>query len=111
MSKTDKTKPWWVKVAEHRHVEQHHHTKHDCNLPASARDQVKSPPEWDDCHWSTTAHYWGADVYPCCGGCPCEMCSGRYWRRQDRRRSRHEARAAIRREDWDSLPGRIKPSW
>lgn len=108
MSKTDKTKPFWVKVAEHNPTDQHHHDKHDCNLPESARDQLKTDFRWDDCHWATSKHYWMGQFWTCCDGCPCEMCSQRYARRQSNRRTRHQGRAAIRREDWDSLPGRVK---
>ncbi len=94
VSRTDKTKPWRVRVAEHRTWAEHHHEDGICDLPPSPRDL---PEPWDGvrhCRWMD----WNiANSDVCCGGCGCRMCTGYYWRREDRRFRRHEARREIRR--------------
>lgn len=108
MSKTDKTKPWWVRVAEHNPPDQHDHRIHDCNLPESAYAQADGY-DWRDCHWGDLS-LWG-DLDNCCHGCGCRMCTGYYERLWGRRKSRHDAKALIRRGDWDSLSGRVRDVW
>jgi hypothetical protein len=101
MSKTDKTRPYWVWVGTELRSEFHDHRDGVCNLPD---DPLDSEHDWRKCHYTHRVD--GVNHF-----CGCWMCTGQEWRRQDRRKSRHEARAAIRRGDWDSLPGRTKPSW
>ncbi len=91
MSRTDKTKPWWVRVAEHQPWAEHQHDAGICTLPATP---YEVDIRWSGCHYS----WWKlAFRDQCCHGCGCRMCSGYYWRREERRRSRHQAQRAARR--------------
>ena len=94
MSRTDKTRPWWVKLAERPMVTcrpQHDHRFGPCTLPDRI-DATAAPiirPE-RGCYWVVTARY--ADTMH--NGC--RSCTDYYFRREDRRRSRHEARRELR---------------
>ena len=92
MSRTDKTKPWQVRVAEHHPTAHHDHRDGVCDLPADPR----TPPVYrrGGCYWSDTVLMLRAT---CCVGCGCRECSGFYARRQERRHSRHQAVMAARR--------------
>ncbi len=90
MSKTDKTRPWWVQMADApmtacRPV--HDHRFGPCTLPAeitAATASLGRPRT--GCHWAGTPSYWFRR---------CESHGHREWsrlRRLERRRSRHEAR-------------------
>ena len=68
MSKTDKTRPWWVRVEDH-----------------GFRGEFES------------IVYKGT----CCYGCGCRSCTGYYFRRAERRRSRHNSRRALGQRQWD----------
>jgi hypothetical protein len=75
MSRTDKTRPWWVKMAERPMVTcrpQHDHRFGPCTLPervARIADTVHNG---------------------------CRECTGYYFRREERRRSRHRSRRELR---------------
>ena len=95
MSRTDKTAPTWVKMTwvprEH-----HDHRFHECNLAESpATEQVMD--------WRTKYRncYWDTDWYNPIFRCGCSMCG--YDNRQMARKSRHDAKAAIKAERWDDL--------
>lgn len=93
MSRTDKTKPLWVKLA-HRDLEyweMHDHTDGVCDLP-TLQDGLAFIPGPSRCHreW----HYTG--IRTCC----CPLCHASEWpltetqrRRRDRRRDRIRLRA------------------
>lgn len=90
MSDTDKTKPWLVRIMEHQLTPQHDHRDGTCNLPESPIAEYHSPREVirsTDCTWS---HYMDSAM-PCCAGCGCRECTGYYWRKTERRSSRHRA--------------------
>jgi hypothetical protein len=93
MSKTDKTKPWDLRILEHAPRQQHDHRDGVCDLP-DLRSRA-------DVGWRGNGHcYWseGSILYSdqCCYGCGCRICTGYYTRRQERRRERHEAQRLTR---------------
>lgn len=85
MSRTDKTDPFWVRIATGYYASEpvHRHETSECNLPPLS--------EWrgeygrDDCFWS---FFWtGRRV------CACKNCSGWWqWGDENPRRSRYDAR-------------------
>jgi hypothetical protein len=96
MSKTDKTRPWWVGMADAPMVTcvpQHDHRWGSCTLP----DEITADSTSDryrtsgGCYWRAT-DYWS---YGRGGG----VSGGPEWTffcRQERRRSRHQARRELR---------------
>lgn len=96
MSKTDKTRPWWVRMADAPMVTcvpVHDHRFGPCTLPdeitadsASLNRRMTA----DRCYWGATDHYLFDR-----GG----VSGGREWqdfRREERRRSRRQARRELR---------------
>jgi hypothetical protein len=104
MSDTDKTKPWWVRVAEHSPREIHQHENGICDLPETPLGMRDLRWLSDQCHWDDFHLTYGGS---CCTGCGCAMCTGQLWHRAERRRDRHRARRLARRlvtgGDWDFL--------
>ncbi len=91
MSKTDKTKPWRIRVMEHQPWANHDHSDGICDLPEQWKDNSYRSTESgaDHCRWSDwNICYKGS----CCYGCGCHMCTGQAWRKAKRRRSRYRAR-------------------
>jgi hypothetical protein len=91
MSRTDKTRPWWVKLADHPMVTSRPHHDHrfgPCTLPDHVDARTVSPRR--GCYWEPTDRT--ADTVH--NGC--RECTGYWTRREDRRRSRHEIRRALR---------------
>lgn len=93
MSKTDKTRPWWVRIADAPMVTcvpAHDHRFAPCTLPDEiTADSASLNPRPSGCHWRATASYL------CDGG----LSGGREWyliRREERRRDRHRARRELR---------------
>jgi hypothetical protein len=93
MSKTDKTRPWWVRVADAPMltcVPVHDHRFGPCTLPdeiTAASASVSYRPS--GCYWRAT------DYFAFEGG----INGGRerhYLRREQRRRSRRQARRGLR---------------
>lgn len=75
MSRTDVHRPWAVQVADP-------HNRH----------LLRRYQAWP----------WQVELTPIRNfTCGCKMCTEQDWRRQERRRSRHEAKRAIRRGDFD----------
>ncbi|MDP9861154.1 MULTISPECIES: hypothetical protein [Streptosporangium] len=96
MSKTDKTRPWWVRMAEAPMVTclpVHDHRSGPCTLPEEiTADSASLSHRTDGCYWGATAHTYY--LFHCGRGD-----GGREWyrfRREERRRSRHQARHALR---------------
>jgi hypothetical protein len=94
MSNTDKTRPWWVQMADAPMVAGrpvHDHRFGPCTLPERiTADSVSLGQTRVGCHWGGTPSYWFRR---------CESRGYREWsviRRQDRRRSRHQARRELR---------------
>ncbi|MEV0201038.1 hypothetical protein [Nonomuraea sp. NPDC050691] len=94
MSKTDRTRPWWVRLADTPMttcVPVHDHRFGPCTLPDEISAGSASPSRRAGaCFWGSPAHY----VLGCLtrGG-------NREWyhfRRETRRRSRHQARRELR---------------
>jgi hypothetical protein len=97
MSRTDKTKPFWVKLAhgDLQVIQAHDHRDGRCDLPADV-----------DAHWWARGrvcnyefHFTG--TMTCC----CPMCHAREYpdrtERQRRRRERRRDRSRLRRESRD----------
>jgi hypothetical protein len=85
MSRTYKTRPYWVRLKD-RHataVAVHDHRFGPCDL-------VDLACVTDDSTGSSRC-YWTANPYVITCGCP--MCTEAPWRREERRRARHMARA------------------
>ncbi len=94
MSRTDKTRPWWVQVVDapgSTCEPTHDHRWGPCTLPDDIRAvRVLPGARSGGCHWAGTPAYWVRR---------CESHGYREWsvqRRQDRRRSRHQARRDLR---------------
>ncbi|GGL50467.1 hypothetical protein [Planomonospora parontospora] len=93
MSKTDKTRPWWVRMADAPMVTcvpVHDHRFGSCTLPDEiTADSASLNHCTSGCHWRATAYY----VFDC-GGVGGGR-EGYHLRRQERRRSRHQARCEL----------------
>ncbi|MEW2527002.1 hypothetical protein [Streptomyces sp. NPDC047071] len=97
MSRTDKTKPLWVRHKEHRPRPVHDHRHGPCDLPPRP---TREDPEGADtrCRWEHP----GALLFghTCCSGCARRGCvterrrEARADRRKERRAGRREARRA-----------------
>jgi hypothetical protein len=94
MSRTDKTRPWWVKMADTPMVTcrpRHDHRFGPCTLPE--RIDAGTAPIGrlaSGCCWVVTDRFAGTIHNGC------RECTGYCFRREDRRRSRHETRRALR---------------
>jgi hypothetical protein len=97
MSKADKTRPWWVRMADAPMVTcvpVHDHRFGPCTLPdgITAGSALVSHRA-SGCYWRATDYY----VFDCGG-----VGGGREWywfRREERRRSRRQARRDLRAYD------------
>ncbi|HEX3786971.1 MAG TPA: hypothetical protein VHW44_03850 [Pseudonocardiaceae bacterium] len=94
MSKTDKTRPWWVRLADEPMVTclpVHDHRLGSCTLPDEiTADSASLWNRTDGCYWRASDYYLFEH-----GG----LTGGRerhYFRREDRRRSRRQARRELR---------------
>ena len=88
MSRTYKTRPWWVRMNDspaHARAA-HDHRFGACDLAPLASVHLPGPA--GRCQWERN---WR--LVPC--GCP--LCTGQFPRRTERRRDRHEARSRLRR--------------
>ncbi|WP_033345022.1 hypothetical protein [Catenuloplanes japonicus] len=95
MSRTDKTRPWWVQMADAPMTAcrpHHDHRFGPCTLPADiTRDTAWLGDRRSACYWTGTWSYWYRRV---------ESHGSAEWAficRTERRRSRHDARRALRR--------------
>lgn len=93
MSKTDKTRPFWVKLADHprNYVEQHDHRDGVCDLPDSLNDPTTLTHfTWarGNCYYS----YSPAWINSGAARCGCQFCQWPWERRASARRSRQNAR-------------------
>ncbi|MFI5842664.1 hypothetical protein ACIA8K_23440 [Catenuloplanes sp. NPDC051500] len=96
MSRTDKTRPWWVQMADAPMIAcrpVHDHRFGPCTLPA----EITRETTWfggdrrEGCYWGATASYWCRRI---------ESHGAAEWNamcREERRRARHDARRALRR--------------
>ncbi|MEV7009407.1 hypothetical protein [Streptosporangium sp. NPDC051022] len=94
MSKTDKTRPWWVQMADAPMVTclpVHDHRFGVCTLPDEiTADSEPSNRRMDGCHWGVPAGYWFGHRSR---GCFLER---HHFLREERRRDRHRARRELR---------------
>lgn len=113
MSRTDKTQPYWVKILESKQNRQewHCHENGVCDIDAVVGPESLSWRRVDGgwkCHYDAST----ALMYSGYGRCGCPMCSGQYERRQERRQSRHNASADVRRwRDEFNSSGDIEEWW
>ncbi|WP_433272232.1 hypothetical protein ACQPZF_15830 [Actinosynnema sp. CS-041913] len=95
MSRTDKTRPHWVRMADAPMVTcvpVHDHRTGPCTLPDEiTADSVSVGYPKAGCHWVATAYFW----WGCGGSDGCRECTGYHFRREERRRSRHRARREL----------------
>ena len=93
MSRTDKTKPLWVRSAEHDPRPIHDHRHGNCDLPPK---QTKELPD-TRCHWENpyTLLFGGT----CCSGCSNRVCvkERQGMVKAENRRQRYEGRREARR--------------
>lgn len=93
MSRTDKTRPLWVKVADHPRflTGWHDHREGPCDLPTTP-----SFEGWrvtgQRCTWVPST---ASNVEPE-HRCGCALCSGQEWRRSERRKERRQGRRYAR---------------
>lgn len=96
MSRTDKTRPWWVRMADAPGVTcipVHDHRHGPCTLPDKITPSTASLNRVDKagrCYWAATDHF----IFDLGG-----VTGGREWqriRRETRRRDRRAARRALR---------------
>jgi hypothetical protein len=98
MSRTIPHRPYraWLAVPSVC-VEVHDHRDGPCDLPTLAEflHAVKDGgwPHDQCCGWDIDIRA----IPPTCG---CSLCTGRFERRWERRRDRHQARLALQRGDW-----------
>jgi hypothetical protein len=90
MSRTYKTRPYWVRLKDSHAcaVAVHDHRFGDCDLVELDRwGEDPGVGGWGDprCYWMSA---------PYVVTCGCWMCTEAPWRRRERRRSRHQARVA-----------------
>ncbi|MFD1546111.1 hypothetical protein [Nonomuraea guangzhouensis] len=94
MSKTDKTRPWWVRMADAPMatcLPVHDHRFGPCTLPDEiTADSASLGHRMDGCYWRATAYPQHLFGY---GHANREWY---YFRREDRRRSRRQARRELR---------------
>jgi hypothetical protein len=97
LSKTDKTRPYWVKVRDkHSYlIENHDHRDGVCNLPERPAPHNDVDYQWGahwlsgDCVW-ITSYEW---TYSGDARCPCYMCGyDAYWSVPQRKRQRIEGK-------------------
>ncbi|MEV5598462.1 hypothetical protein [Streptomyces sp. NPDC052496] len=94
MSRTDKTKPLWVRHAEHGPRPVHDHRYGPCDLPPHpTREPAATRCRWEDPGMLLFGR-------TCCAGCPKRRCV-KEWQglvKAGNRRDRYAARQAARRD-------------
>lgn len=92
MSRTDAHAPAFVRLLDpHRRVAVHDHSTGPCDL-LPLEEWLKDTPGWREvrCRWDV--RFTDFIENPCCG---CSMCTGKAYRRDARRRERHDSRRVI----------------
>ncbi|GII82117.1 hypothetical protein Ssi03_01070 [Sphaerisporangium siamense] len=92
MSKTDKTRPWWVQMADAPMVTclpVHDHRFGGCTLPGEITADSAPPYPMEGCHWQVPISLWFGHRTRAARR------EGYHIRREDRRRSRHQARREL----------------
>ncbi|GGK81564.1 hypothetical protein Sme01_63090 [Sphaerisporangium melleum] len=94
MSKTDKTRPWWVRIADAPMVTcrpVHDHRFGPCTLPDEITPgTVDLDLRTGGCHWRAAFYFW------CLYGGVDGSREWNHFRRQERRRDRRQARRELR---------------
>lgn len=103
MSRTDKTKPLWVRFAEHHPRPVHDHRHGSCDLPPAPTPQDTHTR----CRWYPDTLLFGRT---CCSGCMRRTCTkerqgmNRTANRKERYAGRREARRLTTGQDTDRQP-------
>lgn len=95
MSRTDKTKPFWVKLmhGDLEWVERHDHSDGPCDLTG--------PEDADSYGWVVAdRRCWRTFVYTGIHVCCCSLCHGEVWANRPGKRQRLESRRMCR--EWRS---------
>ncbi len=95
MSRTDETRPLWVRVNDAPMVDcqpVHDHRFGPCTLPDRVTPDNLWPASTDGCTWSVTSSF----ALGRGGHHGCRACTDYYNRREERRRSRRRARRELR---------------
>ncbi len=94
MSRTDRTKPLWVRYAEHDPRPVHDHREGDCDLPPAPGPQVTDTR----CRWEHP----GVLVFghTCCSGCGERSCTAEWqgMKKSANRKERYAGRREARRQ-------------
>lgn len=101
MSKTDKTRPYWVRLFDQpqNYLEAHDHVNGVCDLPDRPAADSSSNTWWGSWLRHECGYTWSAAFcYSGEGQCGCRLCTGYHTRREERRRDRHDARRKA--NDW-----------
>jgi hypothetical protein len=91
MSRTDKTKPLWVRHLEHAPRPIHDHRFGPCDLPPAPTREATGT----SCHWEPGSHFFSGG---CCAGCNVRGCIKERQRMNStaNRRVRYKARQEAR---------------
>ncbi|MDA0566743.1 hypothetical protein LG943_20865 [Streptomonospora sp. S1-112] len=98
MSRTDKTKPLWVRHAEHGPQPIHDHSHgHVCDLPPGPAPRWLTPDT--RCRWEDPGAHLLSFKKPCCAGCKrrSHIRERQDWAKAGNRRDRYAARLRVRR--------------
>ena len=95
MARTDKTRPFRVKMAEspNNYKAVHRHGNQPCDLPGD-----RPLPQWGDGYIRTACYWTYTDGFVCTGEghCCCRLCTSYWTRRWERRADRHRSRRECR---------------
>lgn len=93
MSRTDKTKPMWVRHYEHAPEPLHDHSAGPCDLPPHPTLE----PSGTRCRWEDPEAHFFKNV--CCSGCHDRVCTAEWqmMKRERKRKERYAGRDQVRR--------------
>lgn len=97
MSRTDKTRPFWVRVKDYpsNYFECHNHANGVCDLENDSDVRHWCSGSWHDyCHYAATMTFICSGEGAACN-CQTEICSGQYDRKLRNRRARYAVRKDI----------------
>lgn len=102
MSRTDKTRPLWVRMMDNKDfkigaVETHNHVKGYCDLPAKNPKAIEEHYDklmsHESLSYRESCHY--SFSYQGVGMCGCTICTAQAQRKQERRGHRHNTKTSL----------------